>query len=322
MANLNIPCGFGTAPVLARDDFLTDRIVIIAYPQGAGGKFLANCLGLDPDALLQDMDLAMAQIQGNFHTKQKLDIVCGAYDEIQQRWNDANLGCEEFFGIDQCPGHASRFFKPELSHWLDYDPRLRLVIDSGKTFFLMAHQSEELEWYLKIWPNARVIWFRNHSQFRQHHRPHFLDPIYQMQPQLNQWWDKNRQTHWPLLAPSCQESLQQSVFRHVLAELDPAQKLELSRLLPHEQYFQEFVDIDAKQIAYISQNRDWHRAWDGDWYLDQDQLLSQLQDLYHALDLEYFDHDALGRLYRCWMSALRRYAQQSHAEVDASIKSI
>ena len=38
-------------------NYNTDKLVIVAYPIGAGGKFLINCLGISEDACLQDWEL-------------------------------------------------------------------------------------------------------------------------------------------------------------------------------------------------------------------------------------------------------------------------
>ena len=38
-------------------NFNTNKLIIVAYPMGAGGKFLINCLGISEDACLQDWEL-------------------------------------------------------------------------------------------------------------------------------------------------------------------------------------------------------------------------------------------------------------------------
>jgi len=300
--------GFGTASGLQRSDFMTDRIIIMTYPQGAGGKFLANCLALDPGVLLQDIDLAVAQIQGRLDTVQKLELLCRSYDSIQDHWNDANLGCDRLFGFSQYPDGHAEIYKPALSHWMPYDPRLRQVIESGQLFFFMAHHAEDLSWDLKIWPRARVIWFRNNRGFMQHYRSNFPKPIFSRLGDLRAWWTQHREPSWPQSPPASQQGLDQEPFLACYQDLDTLKRSQLLDLLPNEEFFKEFDQVDADEIAATSQQQVWHRAWDADWYLDLDQFLHQLDCLRQALDLGQCDRDSVRRLYHSWISALQRYA--------------
>ena len=60
---------------LVRDDFMTDRLVIVYYPLGAGGKFLINCLGLSNQCVLQSIELANNQINNQFTSIEKFQFL-------------------------------------------------------------------------------------------------------------------------------------------------------------------------------------------------------------------------------------------------------
>ena len=81
--------------------FESDKLIILNYPIGAGGKFLANCLGLAPNAVLQDRTLARQQLDGNLSPYDKFNLIMQRVSEVGKEWNDLELGCGKFFG-DNC----------------------------------------------------------------------------------------------------------------------------------------------------------------------------------------------------------------------------
>ena len=138
-------------------NFYTDRMVIVCYPGGAGGKFLINSLGLSTGAVFQRIGFAVSQINNGINTKYKSKYLHYQLDAVTDHWNDLNLGCGQLFGannVDYLTGQE-----------LQFDPRIEDVINSGKYIFLVAHDISFLKAYLKIWKNPKIIMFKNTRNF-------------------------------------------------------------------------------------------------------------------------------------------------------------
>ena len=87
-------------------DFNTNRLIIVCYPRGAGGKFLINALGLSNGAVFQDNDLAMQQLSKLFTPEDKLAYIQTQVELITDQWTDLNLGCYQLFGM-----HNENYFQ-------------------------------------------------------------------------------------------------------------------------------------------------------------------------------------------------------------------
>lgn len=55
-------------------NYNTDRLVILNYPAGAGGKLISLCLALNPEFLHQDKTLAEARLAGRINETQSFQI--------------------------------------------------------------------------------------------------------------------------------------------------------------------------------------------------------------------------------------------------------
>ena len=138
-------------------NFDTDRLIILWYPGGAGGKFLINALGLSNSAVLQDNELAIKQVRDLFTPADKLAHLRMQLDLVTTHWNDLNLGCEQFFNFSN-----DLYLKNQP---IDINPNIEFVINNNLYFFIVAHDARYIREYLKRWPNAKVIIFKNVRDF-------------------------------------------------------------------------------------------------------------------------------------------------------------
>jgi hypothetical protein len=173
-----------------------DKITIVCYPRGAGGKFLINCLSLTDQAVFQRNDLAKLQLQSKFGVDEKLNYLHTALDEAnnKQAWNDLALGCMWLYGF-----HNDLYLKnhPEILEKKFYSI-VHESIAKEKYLFIVAHRIQDLEAYLKFWRNARVIFLSDYNEFVNQHGRAQLTTDYE---KLNLYWKQIRAEHWPLFPP-------------------------------------------------------------------------------------------------------------------------
>jgi len=139
----------------------TDKIIIVCYSSFSGGKFLLNSLGLSNKIVLQDINLATQQANGNFSTQEKFEYLATKLKEngSTKEWNDLGLGCFQFFGV------PSKEYLQNKVTVERFDNKISNIIDNDLTFFLVAHNYIFLPKYLEVWKNARIIAFENSDLF-------------------------------------------------------------------------------------------------------------------------------------------------------------
>jgi hypothetical protein len=138
-------------------NYHTDKLIILCYPGGAGGKCLINSLGLSNGAVFQDIDLAIKQINGNFSPLDKLSYLKNQFALCKDHWSDLNLGCIQFFGINN---NVYLTKSPIV-----INPDVEQIINQNLYFFIVAHNINYLKEYLIHWPNAKIILFKNTKDF-------------------------------------------------------------------------------------------------------------------------------------------------------------
>jgi|TARA_Y100000389_G_scaffold146249_1_gene144917 hypothetical protein len=138
----------------------TDNLVIIWYHNYSGGKFMANCLGLNDNALFQDKQLAEAQIAGEFSVEDKLDYLLGQIQLNRKGivWNDLNLTDKSFFGFEK---------RDYIDPWrgISFHSYVKDVTESDYKFFIASHFMPEVLEIVKIWKNAKIILFTDVEEF-------------------------------------------------------------------------------------------------------------------------------------------------------------
>jgi len=174
-----------------------DKVIILCYPQGGGGKFLVNCLSLNDQCVLSNASLAAHQLDnGGFTPAEKLSYFHEQLDRTLDdgNWDDLGLGNEKLFDVptmiyfNEYPEIICRKWNTIISR----------VVDQHKYLFIVAHTTHVVDACLKFWTNARVIFFKDTDAFiRQrgyYHR--FHDVI-----ALRDYWNKIRGEDWPVDPP-------------------------------------------------------------------------------------------------------------------------
>ena len=82
-------------------NFNSNKIIIVCFPKGAGGKFLINCLGLSNSCVFQHAELANLQLDGNFTLQDKLAYLHDKLNNMTEIWNDLDLHFLNLFGINE-----------------------------------------------------------------------------------------------------------------------------------------------------------------------------------------------------------------------------
>jgi len=167
-------------------NFNSDKLVIMTYQRGAGGKFLINCLGLSKDAVLQDKDLAQKDLEGTLTPEDKFNLLIERINKIEDKWNDLGLGCYQLLGVhDQL--FRKEFSKEERKKC--YRDVVKLLSNSNKLFFIVQHRVDWVEDIVNEWPNAKVVAVDHSYEFARsrpgyHHLESGLDDM------KNEWVDQ------------------------------------------------------------------------------------------------------------------------------------
>lgn len=137
-------------------NFNTDNAVIVAYPPGAGGRFLINLLGLSDRAVFQHAKLAEQQLYSEFTPEDKFQYL-KSQTNCQTWWNELYLGDGSLFGLGYSPTDAKTTVTEPIIEQLSTGPY---------KFFMTTncdyHTFKEL---ITVWPNAKIIYFTNFFKF-------------------------------------------------------------------------------------------------------------------------------------------------------------
>lgn len=295
------PAGFGTSN-LSPEDFQTDRLVIVQYPAGSGGKFLMNCLGLSNDVFLQDINLAIEQIQGNLSPQKKLDLLIERMSASKNSWTDLNMGCFSFFGV-YLTIESTECLYPELAYGMQWNKQLREVYDSGKIFFIVSQTARTTRWFKQIWPNAKIINFYNTQPFFEKYRQNFTRlPQYHHVENAKREWDKIRQAGWPELPPMWIENFYLPPFDDIVDQID----LNKIKYIPSKTYFEQVEELEQQKQAEMFRDRIFadNFQWDTSWYCSEEKFLKHISEVYKFLKLSDCSIDSVRELYCNWINCL------------------
>ena len=121
----------------------TDRLIVLNYPIGAGGKFIGLCLALSPEVLHQDEQLARQKMRGNSKSDESFLVGKSVIERSQD--THFELGCRELAGFNS--GNDRK--DPTLAN----DLWRELTNQQEFYFCMMDHQGNQWDHY----PNARHI---------------------------------------------------------------------------------------------------------------------------------------------------------------------
>ena len=153
-------------------NFDYDKVIILKYLPGGGGKFLSGCLGLSDDVVLMRKDLAQMQLDGKLPIEKKLKYLLLATKQQSERqiWDDWGLYDDYFWGVQEeqytlndplFPGSGTREYIIGRIKKVVYN-----CIDNNKFILTVAHSDGFLMPILNYWKNSKVIVFKNENKFR------------------------------------------------------------------------------------------------------------------------------------------------------------
>jgi len=275
-------------------DFNTDRSVILHYPQGAGGKFLINCLALGSNALFQDMPLAQQQLNNQLSTQQKLQMLLDRLTATNNQWNDLDMGDKNFFNVREYNYLVDHL--DSKMHWKFY-PVVKKSIDQNFYFFSAIHRSRVLANYLLVWPNSKIILFDNVQKFINCYRPISYKKVIQ-------FWQQIQGDSWPTNPPKSVEELDHYPSQ-VVAEVNNMFP-ELYCYLPSTGIAQFNLQQEHKQTQQLIDNRNNVFRWDTDWYFSESDTIDNLIQLADRIGIENVDPDAVLVYYKKWITTLEQ----------------
>lgn len=114
-------------------NFATDRLIVLDYPAGAGGKFISLALGLHPDILVQEQTMARRMIRDDASPHMGFNLAMKTFEKK----NDTNKHFE--FGCSQ----LANFNASDLQDDATADERLcnnfwRELTNQHKFYFFMT----------------------------------------------------------------------------------------------------------------------------------------------------------------------------------------
>lgn len=178
-------------------DFNTTNLVLVAYPNYAGGKFLINSLGLSDQACLQHSVLAQLQLDDRLPPSDKLKFLLARLNGSHYFWDDLGLGCLQLFGRHDEFGttFGGRTNDTQLPEYI-----IRLLSSKLK-LFKACHTASQLSNLAQRWPNAPIVLLKNSADVARYRKRNNIDAvkineqaIYQQVTNINRTyieWDCN-----------------------------------------------------------------------------------------------------------------------------------
>jgi hypothetical protein len=273
-------------------NFDSDKLVIVCFPAGAGGKFLINSLGLSNRCLFQNAKLAEQQIDGNFTPIDKLKYLIDKLNSMKESWNDLDLHSPYLFDVN-ASDHVDK-----TRETINYNHIIEKITNLNQQYFFMV--SHEMEWTiacLNIWPNARVILFENYEDFisdRNFKIDHLIDD-------MKVTWNQIRGSDWPIIAPMSIEE-----FQNIPQDIQN----EASTLFHYDKFFKHPSYILEKFVKFKNESMEFKKiypnvfVYDTDSYKSIDDTVKKINELYTKLELDDFNADSIREYYQNWIAKL------------------
>jgi len=146
----------------------TNQAIILYYTGGCGGKFLGNMIGLSDNGVVSDYLLAQMKVNYELSREHLLDIFLKRLADTNDVWND--LGMHEIAFLP----NGMRDMRKEKEN-AEVSPFMARIINNGFNFTLVAHTLDEVNAYLHLFQNARIIIFDQCPNFRSKYRPFYFE---------------------------------------------------------------------------------------------------------------------------------------------------
>ena len=256
-----------------------DKIVIVCYPPGAGGKFLINNLGLNNQSVFQDSTLARLQINNNFSYDDKLAYIFSQFKKTSQNqhWNDLGLGCSQLFGIEDIDYQT---IYPEILSTM-FNTVVKKIISENLFLFVVAHDTLVLRKQLDFWVNAKVIGFTNSTNFIKNRNLYSYSDKFK--ETRSTYWSAIRDNSWPSVPP-VSESEFLSLPVQIQTELIDNFENEISRWFINKDQKIKLYENDLFEIKNQLDSKFYQIDTD-DFYKNEQKFLSTLKNCLHWLNL-------------------------------------
>jgi hypothetical protein len=261
----------------------TDRVVIVVYPRGAGGKFLLNCLALGNQFALQDSELARQQLSGILDSDGVYELLTSRINAVNDEWNDLDLGDDRLLGED--------FINAlETTHYdkIQLPLILQQLVAGNYSFPIVAHSATTLKQLLKVFPFAKVLALENTAMF-----------MHCRSDQLTTYWNTVRGSHWPRQAPRTQQEILQ---------LPKFIQTELRDLFQNQivQYFEpDTIDLVEQEYLGVLQDTQ-HYIWDCNKFLaDDDDFKQAIYSMYGYFQTAGLRSHYVLQLRKAWIDKLK-----------------
>lgn len=131
-------------------NYNTDRLIVINYPIGAGGKFISLCLAIAEQVLHQDRYLANKKISKAMDQKQSYHISKMVINKSGKSKGHFELGCYEFAGFNANTKQNQETLANDI--W-------RYCTNQSKYYFCMMNNARTNSW--SEYTNAKHILLKN-----------------------------------------------------------------------------------------------------------------------------------------------------------------
>ena len=307
-------------------NFDSDRVIILYYAIGAGGKFLAHNLSLSPDCVMMNSKLAMMQLEGKLNQKQKVSILLESIKNTDSEWKDFGFNDIDWFGLDfdtmpEKLGVVSYHHLPEseLKTKVYTNPNFQyLTVNNTKYLFITSHSKDEVNKLASIWKNAKIISFKNEKLFCRirnfENRQRQYKIIWSLIPEKEKdGWLEPPFSHIDFL--NHPKDTQTTVLKYLK---DPEFTKKVGKLLkdnyssPTPKTFTEYKSLPIQEKKILESQHTTEEyvhpdsifVWDCNWYLSEQDTIHSIKCLYDVLKLDGYNENSIRSYYRSWINKL------------------
>jgi hypothetical protein len=251
------------------------NLVLVCYPNWAGGKFLINCLGLSINATLQDNRIAKKDLSNCLTSTDKFNLLTrrvSFHNPINQ-WGDIELGCYQLLNTT---------FNKFDEILIDMD-LLQKLNDSDKLFFMVAHNQFQYDECHKNFTDFKTIRLINTKRFIDRRG---YGGYGGYGGNAISVWNDLRGDNWPGSPINIQE-LKNSTLSNSIKD-----EIKNKFLMYHDvSFFDNFTDK-------------FDFTWDTNNYFSEDLTVEEIRKLYEFLNFTDFNEDFIRQFYRLWIKAV------------------
>jgi hypothetical protein len=266
---------------------MSNRLIVVNYPQGTGGKFLIAALGLSNSTLplthaLQESTL----IERMQFLQHELDKA-----RLTSKWDDFNLYMTTYYGFeiprvnDFLDNPTDQSIWDEIFVMINNSEMFNSLSKQNKYFFVDTH-TLEIKNIRKFWPEATIILFNEQYQEFNDWRE---NQTYHRNCLKEDFWKNIKGTDWPDIPPYNSDEFHQ-LPTNIRDEI-------------HNK-FPDLLKLYVKETFHTTEDIDNVIMWRANDYLNYDKFMPAIARLYQDLGLDNFDIDNISRLYQHWYSTL------------------